>query len=311
MRIYLFSSVSTICLALTGAAGLTAPQAMTQPAALQLIAHAPIAVHRDDNGRVRRHLRNQLESSNWSGNVVANFESASTYTAAEATWEVPTVTYTRPPAVCHTIHSGARGATFCRAPDPRWEYSSSWVGIGGFCEDANCASVDDSLIQLGTEQDASSNGQTQYYAWIETLPESEVELSPETYPVIPGDTITASLTCTANCTPGGTQTWMLTMTSSRGWTYSSSIAYASSLLSAEWIEEAPSSFSGVLPLANYGTATFQPSANSNPALDLTSTNEIVLVDPYGETSDPSEESGDQFATCWGNNPSTIAVCSAP
>jgi len=311
VRINPFSAVSTVCLVLAGAAGPTAPEAVTHSAILPPIAHAPITVHRDDDGRVRRRVRNQLESSNWSGNVVANFETSYTYAAAEAIWKVPTATYTQPPAVCHAVHFGPRSSTFCRASHPQWEYSSSWVGVGGFCEDANCASVDDSLIQLGTEQDASSNGETQYYAWIEVLPASSVELSPETYPVNPGDTITASLACTANCTPGATQTWALTMTSTRGWTYSTSLNYASSLLSAEWIEEAPSSFSGVLPLANYGTATFQPSADGNPALDLTSANEIVLVDPYGETSDPSQENGDQFNTCWGNNPNNIAACSAP
>ena len=113
-------------------------------------------VHRDDAGRLKRHLHNQLESSNWSGNVVANFESGNTYTAAEAIWQVPTATYTPPPAVCHTFRfdsHASSSSTFCRSSHPQWEYSSSWVGIGGFCENANCTSVDDSLVQLGTEQD--------------------------------------------------------------------------------------------------------------------------------------------------------------
>jgi hypothetical protein len=41
--------------------------------------------------------------------------------------------------------------------------SSIWVGIGGL-------NGDQTLIQVGTEQDASATGATTYYAWYETLP---------------------------------------------------------------------------------------------------------------------------------------------
>jgi len=90
--------------------------------------HYSIQVLRRTDGRVVRSLLNQMVSTNWSGYVAANFATGQIYTSAQGTWVVPTVTY---------------------FPDPRFsaEYSSSWVGIGGFCENANCTVADNSLLQ--------------------------------------------------------------------------------------------------------------------------------------------------------------------
>lgn len=315
MKTLLSSRGRAFAFALVGAVGLIAPQAVTQaPTGLQRVSHAPIGVHRDENGNVKYSVRNEVETSNWSGYAIANFETGALYTSAQVTWKVPTAKYAVPPPTCHTYRFGSRSYQYCSSSRPSAEYSSTWVGIGGYCENANCTTVDNTLIQLGTEQDVSSNGTTQYYAWIEMLPANESPLSTKTYPVKPGDTITASLTCTANCTPGATQTWNLKMTSSEGWTYSTNVSYASSLLSAVWIQEAPSSSSGVLPLANYGTVTLDPTVGSSANLGFTSTNSILMVDPYGETSNPSNPESttlDVFSTCWGNNPNSIAACPAP
>lgn len=320
MKTRLCSRGCVIGLALAGAVGFIAPQA-TPPAPFGTPhpRHAPISVHRNDDGSLKLGPRNQaIETSNWSGYAVAYFSTAQSYTAATATWTVPAVTYKTPPKVCRTVTSFFGGTRqICTQSHPSAEYSSSWVGIGGYCENSTCSTVDNTLIQLGTEQDVSSSGETQYYAWIETLPESESELSPSSYPVSPGDTITASLSC-PNCTPGATQTWTLEMTSSRGWTYKSTVSYASTLLSAEWIQEAPSSSGGVLALADYGTASFDATANGSSlppagALDTSDvSNGILMVDPYGETSAPSTlVPSSLFNTCWGNNPSSIASCSMP
>src|SRR5229473_5072317 len=130
--------------------------------------HYPIQVLRRTDGRVARSLLNQMQSTNWSGYVAASFGTGQTYTSARGTWVVPTVTYF---------------AGFST------EYSSSWVGIGGFCENSNCTIVDNSLLQLGTEQDASSSG-TRYYAWYEALP-SPIKKIPMS--ISPGDTIKVSL----------------------------------------------------------------------------------------------------------------------
>jgi hypothetical protein len=72
--------------------------------------------------------------------------------------------------------------------------------------------------------------------------------------VEPGDTIAGSLKMTARTSTS--QTWLLILNDqTRDLSWSKSVSYRSSLKSAEWIAEAP--YSGaILPLANYGTMTF-------------------------------------------------------
>src|SRR5216684_3211974 len=55
--------------------------------------HYPIQVLRRTDGRVARSLLNQMTSTNWSGYVAASFGTGQTYTSAQGTWVVPTVTY--------------------------------------------------------------------------------------------------------------------------------------------------------------------------------------------------------------------------
>jgi hypothetical protein len=294
--------------------------------------HARIRAHRSDDGTLKRGLRNEVETSNWSGYVVANFSTGTVYTAAQASWSVPKVSYKTPPPVCHTIEMRRFTRTICNSANAEAEYSSSWVGIGGYCENASCTAVDNTLIQLGTEQDVSSGGATQYYAWVEMLPNYPILISPNypscaslscAYAVDPGDAITASISCESNCGPGQTQSWRLTIrNATQKWTFSTTVSYASTLLSAEWIQEAPSSFGGVLPLADFVTATFDPTVNAGSAPNFPSRangtvgpDAILMVDPYGETSAPSPAGPspnlDAFTTCWGNNPSSIGSCPAP
>jgi len=286
----------------------------------QAIGHSRVSVHRNDDGSIRRGLHNEVETSNWSGYAVANYASGTLYTSVQATWTVPKVSYQSPPPVCHTVTFGRRTQQECTSATPSAEYSASWVGIGGFCENASCSSVDNTLIQLGTEQDVSSRGVTDYYAWIETLPEAEEPICSGgrmkcSYPVEPGDSITATLTCESNCSsPGATQSWRLSLAdATEDWTYSTTVNYASTLLSAEWIQEAPSSSGGVLALADYGTATFTHTGGFAGTSGVTlASNGIVMVDPYGETSVPSSpDPADDFSACWGNNSSLLSSCAAP
>jgi len=97
-----------------------------------------------------------------------------------------------------------------------------------------------------------------------------------------------------------------------GMSWSTTVSYDSSLDSAEWIEEAPSSGQGILPLANYGTVTLSPvTANgSNP--NLAASQSVIMYDPQGQTSNPSapDSGGDGFATCWGSG-NTLTNCPAP
>lgn len=272
------------------------------------IGHDRIAVHRNDDGTLKRGTLNQIETSNWSGYAVANFSTTDTYTIAQASWTVPKVSYVAPPPVCHVYNFFGRQSEFCTSTNVSAEYSSSWVGIGGYCESNSCTTVDNTLIQLGTEQDVSSRGETQYYAWIEMLPNSLVTIP---HPVYPGDAITASLTCQSNCSPSENQSWSLSMqdsTAGHSWTWTTTVTYTSTLLSAEWIQEAPSSYAGVLPLADFVTASFDPTADAVAPV-LPGSDAIQMVDPYGETSNPSAAATGAFSACWGNG--SFASCATP
>jgi hypothetical protein len=256
--------------------------------------HAPIEVHRNPDGTPAHGLKNQWLSGNWSGYELANFQTGQKYTQAQMTWVVPTVTYGQ--------SSDSTSSS---------EYSANWVGIGGFCENRLCTRGDKTLIQLGTEQDVAPDGTTQYYAWYEMLPAAETPLPPNNV-VKPGDTITGSLECVSGCS-AKTQMWLLTMSNkTENWTWSQSFTYASSMLSAEWIEEAPYQ-GGVLPLADFATASFSATGGVNngqtPSLVL-SANGIEMKDTWGQTSAPSSATSlANFDACWGYT--TFASCPTP
>jgi hypothetical protein len=269
-------------LSLAATIGMTAvsfaAQQQTPPARLK---HAPIHVHRGPDGTPERGVHNQFISSNWSGYVVANYQTGRKYTSAQMTWVVPTVSY------------GTSTDTTSSA-----EYSANWVGIGGFCENVLCTRGDNTLIQLGTEQDVSLSGVASYYAWYEVLPQAETPLGPN-YPVHPGDTVTASLSCNQPCS-GKKQTWTLSMQDeSAGWSWSKQLSYGSSLLSAEWIEEAPYE-RGILPLADFRTAPFPgPNVANGSHPPVSSANVIQMRDPWGQWANPSLVAVPNFNVCWG------------
>lgn len=141
-----------------------------------------------------------------------------TYTAVNGTWTVPQFS--------PTMTSGT---------------DATWIGIGGV--------TSQDLIQAGTQEIATGTGTTGYQAWIETLPQAAqtVPLS-----VHAGDSVSVSIT---NQSKG---TWLIAFKdSTTGQTYQSTVQYASSESSAEWIEEAPSNVRGtVLPLDSFGMVSF-------------------------------------------------------
>ena len=239
--------------------------------------HAPVEIIRGPDGTALVSGEATYTSTNWSGYVLPEFVTRQLYFSAQATWIVPTVAFKNKQAV-----------------------SSNWVGIGGFCENAKCKSVDQTLIQLGTAQAATSRKNTSYFAWYEMLPASSVPIP--TLAVNPGDIITASLSCGGNCT--GFQIWTLSMTdetTSQNWT--TDFSYQSSNLSAEWIEEAPSGRHGILPLANYHTTTFDQSMINGAGADLSLADTIVMRNPHGESSNVSalDSTFDGFSACFGPN----------
>ena len=167
-------------------------------------------------------------SANWSGYVA----SGSDYNQVEASWYVPTVS----------------------CPVNVTAYSGQWIGIDGYSSSE--------VEQIGTEADCLS-GSPSYDAWYEMVGDSavnngdEVELSPSTYPVHPGDAMSADI---EYGTQTGEDVWNLNIVdSTQEWNFDSTIDFAgASRSSAEWIIERPE-LAGNPPtladLADFGTTT--------------------------------------------------------
>jgi hypothetical protein len=157
-------------------------------------------------------------STNWSGYVVNG--SAGSVTFVNASWTVPTVT----------------GSAF------RTAYSSFWVGIDGFIGSST-------VEQIGTDSDIHW-GKPVYYAWYEFYPaEAMQQISGLT--INPGDVISASVTYSS-----GVFTLLITdVSTGASYTTTGTVSGATET-SAEWVAEAPSSYFGVLPLANFGKVNY-------------------------------------------------------
>jgi len=186
------------------------------------------------------------ESTNWSGYAVTGANGA--YNSVSASWTEPTAT-------CTSRRSH--------------QYSSFWVGLDGYSSN--------SVEQTGTDADCS--GRTaQYYGWYEMYPAYPVNFSNT---VRPGDSLSASVTFS------GTETYTLVLKdSTQGWTQTitqNETGLARS--SAEVITEAPSSNTGVLPLADFGTVTYSVSAANGTSLGTQNPTGIVMINNSGQDKD--------------------------
>jgi hypothetical protein len=152
--------------------------------------------------------------------------SAGSVTSASGSWIVPAVT-------------GASNS-----------YAAFWTGIDGFS--------DSTVEQTGTI--SYMNGATPaYYAWYEFYPSPMYEIT--SVPIVPTNVISASVTYI------GSHEFTLSLTDvTTGATFSKTITDTSAkMTSAEWIVEAPSSNSGILPLADFKTAKFGNAYTSVPS----------------------------------------------
>ncbi len=154
-------------------------------------------------------------SKNWAG----YFDTSGGYTGISGTWTVPNPT----------------GNGVSTSGD------AAWIGIGG-------ASTND-LIQVGTEDQVSANGQVSVAVFYELLPANANIVS--SIIVSPGDVISTSLTDNAGV-------WTISATDvTTGQVFTTTVNYASSSSSAEWIEEDPSYSAGQLvPFDNFGSVSF-------------------------------------------------------
>lgn len=233
-------------------------------------------------------------STNWSGYALTAPNGA--VTAVSGAWTVPTV-------------SGSSTG-----------YSSEWVGIDGY----NSSSVE----QIGTESDT---GPTNNYAWYEMYPNNSVNITTAykllatgkasttkmSAAVSAGDSITASVQSAA------ANSFTLTINDlTADWTYTTVQKTRQTMArsSAEWIVEAPSSYS-VLPLADFGTVNFTAasatisgvtgSINGFSGVSGVSVQQINMVSNSGAVEDTtSTTSGTSFSVAY-NPQATPAPAPAP
>ncbi len=171
------------------------------------------------------------QSDNWSG----YFALGQSFSAVTGSWSVPAVT----------------------CPAGVTSYSSQWIGIDG----AQSQTVE----QDGTESDCFG-GTPNYDAWYEMYGDNavnsgyEVELPPGTYPVAPGDAMTASVSLAGS-------TWTLAINdTTQSWTYSTNIPTPSpgpQQSSAEWIVERPEVGGSLSTLSDFGNAGFTSATATN------------------------------------------------
>ncbi len=221
---------------------------------------------------------NTNQSSNWFGYNIGSLERGGTqFNAITGDWVVPT-------ASSHT-----------RGQD---EYSSDWIGIGGGCVDAACTVGDNTLIQTGTEQDANADGTTSYSAWWELIPLTSVNITNMT--VAPGDHMHASI---AELVPGS-NVWTITLQDvTRNETFTQTVPYSSTHLTAEWIEETPlilGANAGFAAMPNLTDPAFTAATVNGVNANLSPSEEIQLIDANGSViGAPSAPNAtrDGFSAC--------------
>ncbi len=321
-----------VAVLLTGFASLQSARAEL---AIVPIKHAPLSITKNDVGAVTYGQGYSRLSYNWSGYALENWETGVLYTNVSGSWTVPVASYKTPGDSCYPIAGwGFATSVSCVAHKVPTMYSAAWVGIGGACTDQTCRYVDQTLIQTGTSSDVKADGTPDYYAWYEMLPDymqvigtdqpCDTDASGKCFVprvVKPGDKINTLIRCESNCTPGHpSQTWLISIADiTQDWIHSIYVPYSSSLLSVEWVQEAPSSSAGVLPLAKFEPVTFTvPAFNSQLAYFPTAgfggmgRQAITMINNYGQTAVPSPPIvGNTFSVCWGDNRAMLAPCAVP
>jgi hypothetical protein len=164
-------------------------------------------------------------SENWSGLALLPASGGQPISSVSGRWTVPTVK--QAPGTC----SGG------------WDYSSQWVGIGGF--------NDGFLFQAGSAASVYcdvGNNIPEYFPWIEWLPQSELVLyknasTSTLYPFAPGDYLIVTVSAT-NWSGGVSTTGNLSFQDvTQGWTVTLTASAASlggsevTGQSGEWIVE--------------------------------------------------------------------------
>ncbi len=184
-------------------------------------------------------------STNWSGYM----SPAGNFTGVSGSWTVP--------------HVGGNGVS--ESGD------AAWIGIGGV--------TGSDLIQVGTDDTVTKDGQASTIAFYEMLPAPETPI-PSMH-VAAGDVMSADIHLLS-----GSQ-WLISISDvTQHESFSITVTYASTQSSAEWIQEDPSYASGgLVPFDVFGSVSFTDSlATSNGVtqnLIGSGAQKIVLVNRRG------------------------------
>jgi hypothetical protein len=245
------------------AAGSASAASLAHPASVHAVQPGGIMVRPGGAVRPAAHGVGKTtdESTNWSGYAA---------TGANGTFKSVSASWTEPTGTCTSRRSA--------------QYSSFWVGLDGF----NSNSVE----QTGTDVDCSGRTPV-YYGWYEMYPAFPVNFSNT---VRPGDKLSASVTFS------GTQTFTLVLKdSTQGWTQTITKSQAGlARSSAEVITEAPSSSSGVLPLADFGTVSYSVSDANGTSLGSQGPTEIIMINGSGADKDSTSaiSGAGAFSNTW-------------
>ncbi|MEU6284895.1 G1 family glutamic endopeptidase [Streptomyces sp. NPDC047028] len=197
-----------------------------------------------------------------SSNWAGYAATGTTFTSVSASWVQPSVNCTRSTT-----------------------YSSFWIGIDG--DGSN------SVEQTGTEADCS-RGRAVYSSWYEMYP---------AYPVNYSNSVSAGDHFSSTITRSGTK-YTLTLTDTiKGWTKTTTKTQSGlSNASAEVIAEAPSSSTGVLPLSNFGTASFTNATANGQAIGNYAPDKVNMVS--GSTTKATTSSlsgGENFSVAFNHS----------
>jgi hypothetical protein len=183
---------------------------------LQALTQTPAATR--FHGPVRDRV-DHFDGTSTSTNWSGYAVTGTSFTSAKASWIVPSV-----------LCTGVTGN----------QYSSFWVGLDGYGSNT--------VEQTGTDSDCDGT-RANYYAWYEFYPAASVLIP--TIGVSAGNFMSASVSYSGN----KFTVTITNQTTGKAFTTSGTVPGAARS-SAEWIAEAPSSSSGILPMSDFGTIDF-------------------------------------------------------
>jgi Peptidase A4 family len=237
-------------------------------AALAALKHLKIGQHPTNHPLPGHSVRvkGAAMSTNWAG--YANTKTSATYSKVTGSW-------TEPKATCGSGQS----------------FAAFWTGIDGFGD--KTVEQDGTLIQC-------SGGKATYFSWWEMFPTNAIQ--PKSTAVRPGDHITSSVT------RSGTK-YTLTLTDSThpraSFSTTQTCGATCKDASAEWIAEAPSNATSILPLTKFGTwtltgATAQAGTKSG-TIKTFPNQKITMVNSSGQVKAQTgalNSAGNQFKVTW-------------